>query len=123
VDAETAKESIEQLRTSVAEGERVLEVAKQSPYYLALSKDVFVAFIQYENMDTVKPGAPVYDCLLQIILCRNVGTVTQVYDAEEYARHPLFKSDIKGKFAGIDFGVKKSSESSVVFIGHKPLLL
>jgi hypothetical protein len=123
IDAETAKQSIEQLRASVAESERILEIAKQSPYYLAFNNTVFVAFVQYGNFYYVKPGAPVYDCLLQVILCRKVGTVTQVYDAEEYTRHPLFRTDIKGKFVGITFDAEKYGESYVVFIGRKPLLL
>jgi hypothetical protein len=122
VDAETAKQSIEQLRTTVAESERVLGIAKYSPYYMALNKPVFVAFVQYGNIHNAKPGAPVYDCLLQIILCRKVGTVMQNYDAEEYATHPLFRTDLKGKFIGINFSRKKSSESYVVFLGYKPLL-
>ncbi|MDR2991664.1 MAG: hypothetical protein LBU72_07045 [Burkholderiaceae bacterium] len=123
VDKETAKQSIEQLRITVAESERVLEVAKHSPYYMALTKPVSVAFVQYGNLHNAKPGAPVYDCLLQIILCRKVGTVIENYDAEEYATHPLFRTDLKGKFVGINFNIKKSSESYVVFLGYKPLLL
>jgi hypothetical protein len=122
VDEETAKDSIEQLRTTVADAERVLGIARHSPYYLALDKSVAVAFVQYENLYHTKPGTPVYDCLLQIILCRKVGTVTQTYDAEEYAIHPLFRTNIKGKLIGIDFTNKESEMSYVVFLGYKPLL-
>jgi len=123
VDAKTAQQSIEQLQATVDKSEHVLQMAQQSPYYLALTKPTSVAFVQYDNLDHAQPGAAVYDCLLQFILCRKVGIVTQIYDAEEYIRHPLFKTDIKGKFIGIDFTRKASSESSVVFLGYKPLLL
>ncbi|NPT44088.1 hypothetical protein GNZ12_22825 [Paraburkholderia sp. 1N] len=122
IGTETARRSVEQLRASVADGERVLEIARQSAYYQALTKPVPVVFVQYDNLSYAKQGAPVYDCYLQVVLCRRVGTITRVFDAEEYARHPLFKTDIKGKFAGVNFDDKKSSESSVVFLGRKPLL-
>ncbi|WP_248554830.1 hypothetical protein [Paraburkholderia terrae] len=122
VDAETARQSIDQLRATVTNAERVLSVAKRSPYYLALSRSVPVVFIQYNNLANATPGAPVFDCYLQVIACRKVGTVEHVYDAEEYARQPLFKTDIKGRFARVSFSVKSAEQSPVVFIGHKPLL-
>jgi len=122
VEASTAKESVEQIQRTVDEGERVLKIAKQSPYYRALNQKVPVVFIQYDNLGNAQPGSPVFDCYLQVVLCHKVGTVTQVYDAEEYARHPLFKSDIKGKFASIEFTDADASESPIVFMGRKPLL-
>ena len=122
VEASTAKESVAQIQRTVDEGERVLKIAKQSPYYRALNQKVPVVFIQYDNLGNAQQGSPVFDCYLQVVLCRKVGTVTQVYDAEEYARHPLFKSDIKGKFASIEFTDPDASESPIVFLGRKPLL-
>ncbi|MFM0375799.1 hypothetical protein PQQ72_02090 [Paraburkholderia strydomiana] len=122
VDAETARQSVDQLRATVANAERVLSVAKRSPYYLALTRTVPVVFVQYDNLANATPGAPVFDCYLQVIACRKVGTVEHVYDAEEYARQPLFKTDIKGRFARVAFSVKSAEQSPVVFIDHKPLL-
>ncbi|MFM0321091.1 hypothetical protein [Caballeronia glebae] len=122
VDAETAKQSVAQLSKSVAESERVLNIAKRSPYYAALHHPVAVVFVQYSNMSSVRSGEPVFDCFLQVFLCRKVGVVDQAYDAEQYARHPLFKTDIKGKFVGVTFSATTSSESPIVFVGYKPLL-
>ncbi|SEJ91486.1 hypothetical protein [Paraburkholderia diazotrophica] len=122
VDAETARQSVDQLRATVANAERVLSVAKRSPYYLALTRSVAVVFVQYDNLTNATPGASVFDCYLQVIACRKVGTVEHVYDAEEYARQPLFKTDIKGRFVRVDFSVTSAEQSPVVFIGHKPLL-
>ncbi|QCP47902.1 hypothetical protein FAZ95_01125 [Trinickia violacea] len=122
LDAEAARQSVDQLSATVADSERVLTVAKLSPYYQALTDSVPVVFVQYDNLAYAKPGAPVFDCYLQVIVCRRVGTIDRVYDAEEYARQPLFKTDIKGKFVGVTFNVKAAAESPIVFIGHKPLL-
>lgn len=122
VDAETARQSVGQLRATVANAERVLNVAKRSPYYLALTRSVPVVFVDYDNLVNATPGAPVFDCYLQVVVCRRVGSIEQVYEAEEYARQPLFKTDIKGRFARVNFSVKVAEQSPVVFIGHKPLL-
>jgi hypothetical protein len=122
IQEETARQSIKQLQATVAENERILGIAQNSPYYQALTRPVFTAFVQYDNLGHAKPGAPVYDCLLQFILCSQTGTVTQVYEAEEYASHPLFRTNIKGKLVAINFSRKESGESGVVFIGFRPLL-
>ncbi|SDD14809.1 hypothetical protein SAMN05216345_106198 [Cupriavidus sp. YR651] len=123
IEVESARQAIGQLRVSVAQGTRVLDEARRSPYYGALTQSVPVVFAQYDNLGAARPGAPVYDCYLQIILCRRVGIIRRIYEAEEYARHPLFKSDIKGKFIGVEFDDERASRSSVVFLGRKPLLL
>jgi hypothetical protein len=98
-------------------------VAKSSPYFLALRAPVTVLFIPYDNLKNAKVGAPVYDCLLQVIICTKVGSIAKVYDAEEYARHPLFKTDIKGRFAEATFTNIEAAKSNVLFINGKPLLI
>lgn len=122
VDTETARLSIEQLSESIEEVNRVLAVTKNSPYYQARYQPVGVLFMPYENMTSMKPGDPVYDCYLKIAACRRVGSVERTYDAEEYARHPIFKSDIKGRFVAVHYEVPSASESMAVFVGGKPLL-
>ena len=119
----TATSTVEALTKSIFELERVLDVAKQSPYHRALRESVTVAFVPYDNLKNVKEGEPVYDCYLQVIACRKVGTVTKLYDAEEYARHPLFKTDLKGRMVEIEFSKPEAALSQVVFIGGKPLFL
>lgn len=119
----TATATIEALEQSIAENERVLEVARSSPYFRALREPVPVAFVPYENASSVKVGMPVYDCYLKVIACRKVGEVVRLYDAEEYATHPLFKTDLKGRLAEIKFEDPEAAESQVVFVGGKPLLL
>lgn len=119
----TAESTAAALVKSIAGAERVLTVAKQSPYYRALREEVTVAFVPYDNLDGMEVGDKVYDCYLQVILCRKVGKIVAVYDAEEHARHPLFKTDLRGRLVEIKFTDPDSSKSQVVFIGGKPLLL
>lgn len=119
----TAQSTIDVLQRSIVENERVLYVAKQSPYYKALREPITVVFVPYANLGKVHIGDPVYDCYLQVVACRRVGYVDQFYEAEEYARHPLFKSDLKGRLVGVKFEDVNASKSQVVFIGGKPLFL
>lgn len=123
VDAQIALLSVEQLQTTMKNADRVLAIAKQSPYYLALTQRVPVAFMPYDNLSFAAPGVAVYDCYLAIVLCHQVGSVIQVYEAEEYTHTPLFKAEVKGKLVGVRFSEAKASESTLLFIGHKPLLL
>ncbi|MGI4858643.1 MAG: hypothetical protein ACRYHA_17330 [Janthinobacterium lividum] len=122
IETESARRTIVRLRASIADMQRALAITKQSPYYRARALPLAVVFTQYDNLSAARPGAPVYDCLLQIIACRRVGTVSKVFDAEAYSRHPLFKTDTKGKYVGVDFADKRASESRVVFLTYKPLL-
>lgn len=119
----TATATIDALKSSIAENERVLTVAQSSPYYRALREPISVAFMPYTNLDNAKVSEKVYDCYLQVIACHEVGVVKTLYDAEEYARHPLFKTDMRGKLVEIKFTNPDNGKSQVVFIGGKPLFL
>ena len=123
IDVETARQTVTQLKTSIQESERVLAVAKISPYYEALRAPVSVLFVPYENFKHVQAGTPVYDCYLQVLLCRKVGVTTTEFPAEQYFQHPLFKTDLKGMFIGVQFSNSTAKTSDVVFIGRKPLFL
>lgn len=121
IQSTTAKLSAIALHKSITEAERVMLVAKSSPYYRALREEVTVAFVPYDN--DIHIGDPIYDCYLQILLCRKVGVVKTIYEAEEHARHPLFKTDFRGRLVEIQFTDRSFSKSQVVFINGKPLLL
>lgn len=122
IQLNAAKSSVSALESSIKEGERVFEVAKTSPYHRALTETVTVAFVPYENLDSVTKDDPVYYCYLKIFACTKVGKVIQIYDAEEYARHPLFKTDLRGKMIEIKVKELEHAKSDVLFIGGKPLL-
>jgi hypothetical protein len=123
IQLETGERNIDILKKSMSADNRIMQVATDSPYYSALWNPTPVIFIPYDNSKNISKGTPVYDCYLQVILCYNVGEIDRIYDAEEYAKHPLFKSDVKGKFATVLFDNKYSSKSSVLFIRSKPLFI
>lgn len=119
----TSEQNVEIVRKAMAADNRILQIAMTSPYYAALWAPTPVLFIPYDNLDNVKKDAPIYDCWLQILFCSKVGTLGEVFEAEEYAKHPLFKTDLKGRFASMILTDKTAANSQVLFIGSKPLLI
>jgi hypothetical protein len=120
---DSGERNIDILKKSMTADNRILQVAADSPYYSALWSPTPVVFIPYDNLKNVTRGTNIYDCYLQVIFCRHVGIIERVYDAEEYGKHPLFKSDIRGKFATITLEDKTAARSVVLFLGSKPLFI
>jgi hypothetical protein len=111
-------QQIDRLRKAIA-------TARQTPYNLIVSggKQVYFAFVPYDNQGSVSVGAPVYDCYLNMIACRKVGTVKQVFSGEEHAVHPIFRTDIRGFMVQMELDHPQSAKSKTVFLNRKPLFL
>jgi uncharacterized membrane protein/ribosomal protein S20 len=103
---------------------QAIQTAKQSPYYLnaAGGQRLYFAFVPYDNQANAVAGQVVYDCYLNMIVCRSVGTVKQVFPGEETAIHPIFKTNIRGFLIQMNLTNADSAKSKTVFLGRKPLL-
>jgi hypothetical protein len=101
-----------------------INIAKQSPYYLNASgsKRLDFAFVPYDNQANVTVGALIYDCYLNMALCRKVGSVKQIFLGEQVISHPIFKTQVRGLTILMDLSHPESAKSQTVFIGGKPLL-
>lgn len=101
-----------------------INIAKQSPYYLNANgtQRLYFAFVPYDNQSDAKVGAPIYDCYLNMVLCRKVGTVKQIFLGEEVISHPIFKTQVRGLTILMDLSHPESAKSQTVFLGRKPLL-
>jgi hypothetical protein len=108
---------IDRLRQAIA-------TAKQSPYYLNASggKTLYFAFVPYDNQASAVVGKPIYDCYLNMILCRKVGEVKQIFTGEQEAIHPIFKTTIRGFLIQMNLNHDESAKSRTVFLGRKPIL-
>jgi hypothetical protein len=104
---------------------QALTTAKQTPYYLTASGDttVFFAFVPYDNRNNVSTGTAVYDCYLNMLACRKVGTVKQTFSGEEHAIHPIFRTDMRGFLIQLQLDHPESAKSKTVFLNRKPLFL
>jgi hypothetical protein len=103
---------------------QAIRTAKESPYYLNASggQTLYFAFVPYGNQASVAPGKPIYDCYLNMLLCRYSGTVKQTFSGEEQAIHPIFKTQIRGYLIEMNLERAEAAKSKTVFIGRKPLL-
>ena len=108
---------IERLRDAIA-------TAKLSPYYLNASGNsrLYFAFVAYDNQASATVGAPIYDCYLNMVLCRKVGTVKQIFPSEVDITHPIFKTQVRGFTIQMELSHPNSATSKTVFLGRKPLL-
>lgn len=101
-----------------------IEIAKLSPYFLngKGDKQLYFAFVPYDNQAAATVGAPIYDCYLNMVICRKVGSVKQVFSGEQIINHPIFKTQVRGLTILMDLSRPKSAKSQTVFLGGKPLL-
>lgn len=101
-----------------------ITTAKQSPYYLNASggQTLYFAFVPYDNQSSAVAGRPIYDCYLNMVACRKVGTVARLFSGEETAIHPIFKTNIRGFLIQMNLDHPESAKSKTVFLGGKPLL-
>src|SRR5579863_3014192 len=102
---------------------QALTTAKQTPYYLSVSggSAMYFAFVPYDNQSVAAPGSAVYDCYLNMVACRKVGTVKQIFAGEEHAIHPIFRTDIRGFLIQMQLDHAESAKSKTVFLNRKPL--
>jgi len=101
-----------------------IQTAKQNPYYLSTTGagQLNFAFVPYDNLASATVGSPVYDCYLNMAICRKVGTVGQIFAGEQQATHPIFKNQIRGFLIQMNLDHPESAKSKTLFMGRKPLL-
>jgi len=58
-----------------------------------------------------------------MIICRNVGTVQQIFTDEEKTNNPFpfFKSELRGSLIQLSLAEQESAKEKVLFVGRKPL--
>lgn len=108
----------------IARLREAIKTAKQSPYFLNASggQTLYFAFVPYDNQTHAVVGSSIYDCYLNMIVCRHVGTVKDVFPGEEQAVHPIFKTQIRGFMIQMTLDHAESAKSKTVFLGRKPVL-
>jgi len=108
----------------VARLREAIATAKESPYFLNASggQTLYFAFVPYDNQAQAVVGSSIYDCYLNMILCRHVGTVKAIFPGEEQAIHPIFKTQIRGFLIQMTLDHPQSAKSKTVFLGSKPVL-
>lgn len=118
-----AQEQVREESKQIDRLKSAIKTAKQTPYYLSTSggSKVYFAFVPYDNQGSVSVGSPVYDCYLNMVACRKVGSVKQIFSGEEHAIHPIFRTDIRGFMVQMELDRPESAKSKTLFLNRKPL--
>jgi hypothetical protein len=118
----TAEKQIATEQAELDQFNGALEAAKTTPYWVAMQGgNVNVALVPYDNRSVVALGAPVYDCHLSFVFCRQVGTVKTTFAGEQHGTHPIFRTDLRGFLAELQLSDAESAKSRTLFVGSKPL--
>jgi hypothetical protein len=122
ISIDTAERQILVEQQQIDTMRRVLNMARRTPYYQAItrSKNVNFAFVPYSNKVSVHIGSPVFECYLNVIVCRQVGTVKAFFSEEQHAVHPLFRTDVRGFLVEIELTHPDSAESATLLLNRKP---
>jgi len=73
---------------SLEELQSVMAQIEARPAFRATTEALDVAFVPYEQLDGVRPGARILDCELGIFACRDVGSVSDVLSGEVVTQDP-----------------------------------
>ncbi len=97
--------------------------AADTPYFRSTlgNSTINLAFVPYDNQKSVSIGAPVYDCYLDFVACRYVGSVKYIFPNEEKLQNPIFKTDMRGFLVQLDLTDQNVARSKTLFVGNKPL--
>lgn len=108
------------LRASLDRQTTVLGNLRSSAYLRAVDDGATVALVPYANLPNATPKAPVYACRLEMIVCREVGTVVHVLPGEVALRHPHRDSMMRGQMVELSL-TGDAAHEDVLFVGGKPL--
>ncbi len=103
--------------------DNVIAIIKESPLLLAASGELTVAFVPYDNLPNVKAGDPVFGCQAYVVWCERVGSVGATIEGEVVAKHPVYGSDMRGKFVRLELDDPSWARHAVLHVGRAPLLL
>ncbi len=86
------------LDDELAKIEDLLAQLKKRPIFRAIEANTNVAFVPYTQMNGVKSGAPIYECVWGVFACKSVGTVTELLPGEAIVQDP-WGSPARGQYA------------------------
>ena len=118
------QETIKQTQANLEVAKHTLSSLNDTAYAHSRASGSNLAFLAYDNFNSVHEGQPVYDCYLLIVACHKVGTINHIYKDEQVVDFPLFNvrlsRTVRGVFADIDVTDSAAMKSSVWF-ANKPL--
>ncbi len=122
VELAKARDNRAAIGKSVGRYDQIVRTIQDSPYLRAAEKKDTIAFFPYDNVDKVKPGAPLYACAAGLFFCTRVGKVVSVLAGETLFKHPLNNTMLRGQSVQLQLDDPKMGERPVLFAGGRPVL-
>ena len=110
------------LQRSLERYDRMVRTISESPLLRAVDGKGTIAFVPYDNLERVKPGAPVYGCAIGPLFCRKVGSIVALLPGEMAYKHPLHNTQLRGQAVELSLGDVHDAERKVLFVGGRPVL-
>jgi hypothetical protein len=117
----TMTQRLKELDGRIDEQRHVLERMGLSPYIKAMTQQVTVAFVPYQNLSNVRPGTALYGCSWGLVGCGKVGKVLRLIEGEVQDVHPHDNSFQRGVMVEVELTDETAGEDKVLFAGKKPL--
>jgi hypothetical protein len=121
-DVEALAKGLELLDAAISRYDALLAAIDDSPYLAAMQGDLAIAFVPYDNQDSVTPGVALYGCDLAVVWCHRVGRVDRYLDGEVTLRHPARNVILRGRMAVLDLFDQKWVQKDLLHAGRAPLL-
>lgn len=99
-----------QIDDELAKLDELVAQLKQRPIFRATEANTNVAFVPYTQIDSVKDGAPVYECFWGIVSCKRVGRVAELLPGEVIVPDP-WGTPARGQYAIMDLHDQRAARS------------
>lgn len=83
------------------------------PIFRAIEAKTNVAFVPYTQIEGVKAGVGVYDCIWGVFACKKVGTVSELLPGEAIVQDP-WGSPARGQYAIMDLADPSAAMSKTL---------
>ena len=97
----------------LAKLDELLVQLNKRPIFRAIDASTNVAFIPYSQIDGVSSGGKVYECVLGVISCTQVGRVTEVLPGEVIVPDP-WGSLARGQYAVMELDDQHAAQSKTL---------
>lgn len=101
------------LDEELAKLEELLAQLKTRPIFRAIEANTNVAFVPYTQIEGVKSGAEIYDCIWGVLACKSVGRVAELLPGEAVVQDP-WGSPARGQYAILNLDDDRAAQSKTL---------
>jgi hypothetical protein len=93
--------------------EELLAQLKTRPIFRAIEANTNVAFVPYTQIEGVRSGAEIYDCIWGVFACKSVGRIAELLPGEAIVQDP-WGSPARGQYAILSLNESQAAQSKTL---------